>query len=215
MKRSNKKIETIAVTALSTEVNKHDLLHPLFGTNDKTPFFDGFIEVYSDNNPSRSSWLGRISVQIKGKGVQNFSKREAKFPIEKEWLLAYKSEFGIIFFVVEVLKSTGDTKIFCKQLLPYDIIKLLETIKNRKPKKKDQKSKGITVKMSELKDDDNNNLNIICHNFLNNRKKQSHPNLLHLEQINNIEGFNFSAPLNPEILNRSMVLLIVFHQICA
>lgn len=194
MGRSNKKIEIIAVTALSTEVNKHDLLHPLFGTNDKTRFFDGFIEVDKDCKDSCSSWLGRITVQIKGTGVNNFSESEAKFSIKKEWLLAYQSEFGIIFFIVEILKNTGETKIFCKPLLPFDIIQLLERMGD---------DNSIKVKMPELKNDDDNNLSIICHSFLYNRKKQSHPNLLSLDQIKNIVKFHVSAPLHDhELLNR-------------
>jgi hypothetical protein len=198
MGRDSNKIESIGITAVTTEVNRHDLLHPDLDTNDKTLFFDGHIHVYKAKAQNKINWLGRIPVQVKGKEVTTFHKETTNFRLEKSWLMAYKSEAGAMFFVVEILKSSQETRIFCEQYLPYDIEKLLEKIGTKK---------SIGIKLSQLIRNEASDLSISCHNFLKDREKQSHRKVISFDKITGFEGLHFSITMNTGSLSLNDYIL--------
>jgi len=183
MGRDANKIDSIAVDTVSQETNRHDLLHPNFNKGDKEPFFDGHIWVYKVSPQKQENYLDRIPVQIKGREVKGFSKSKCSFrPVKKAELEAYRKESGIIFFVVEVLKNKSQqTKIFWKQLLPYDIDFLMKKMK---------RDNSTTINLTSL---DKKDLTLLCQNFIANRKKQKHDNTKAFCEIKNIDGFAISA----------------------
>lgn len=71
-----KKIEELAAIAVKGSILKTDTLSQFITENDKTPSWDGFILLYNDSNKNKSSILGRVDVQVKGKLSSNFQKRK-------------------------------------------------------------------------------------------------------------------------------------------
>ena len=79
-------------------------IHECFPTqyipdNDKEPFFDGHLYLYSDGmRDNKKYYLGRVPIQIKGKEVDDFIIDKWKFKLDKEDLEAYLHD--PVFFVV-------------------------------------------------------------------------------------------------------------------
>ena len=189
MKRDSNKIDSIAVDAVSQETNQHDLLHPDLNKGDKRPFFDGHILVYKGKNQTNENYLDRIPVQIKGQEVKSFSKTPCRYrPVKKSALEAYRNESGILFFVVEILKGGNETKIFWKQMLPYDISLLIEQMKRKKRKEKRTNSTTIILNCLEKTD-----LTLVCQNFIVNRAKQKHGLIKTLDTIKGVDELSISA----------------------
>lgn len=183
MGRDAKKIETIAVDAVSQEVNRHELLQPELATNDKTLSFDGHINVFKAPQQKKENHSGRVPVQVKGREVATFKRDKCSFQVDKTDLDAYMRESGVIFFVVEILKESNDTKIFWKQLLPYDLNKVLHRIEKK------QKKSGF-IELVPLEGQD---LTVICQNFIEDQQKQKHGKIKMLFEIEGLRGFSISA----------------------
>lgn len=63
-------IEKIAVSKLNSPIARCELLRPEISENDKTPSFDGYIELYSKPGNKKSDFLGKCPVQVKGQIFQ-------------------------------------------------------------------------------------------------------------------------------------------------
>jgi len=177
------RIGEIAATAVQIEVNRFELLRANFPSMSKEPIWDGAIYVYKNRSLANSQLRGRVPVQIKGKEVNRFSDKTCKYPVDISVLSGFKSEFGGLFFLVEILKTTHETKIFCEQLLPYDLEKILNATK------KNQKNK--TIPINALLKTDVSSLHITCINFLDNRAKQAASKIIPLQDIEYPNGFSF------------------------
>ena len=59
--------EALAVAKIQGMVARCPHLKPFVASNDKTPFTDGHIDVYSALGQKKADWLGRVSVQVKGR----------------------------------------------------------------------------------------------------------------------------------------------------
>ena len=106
---SKKDIEELATGAVRRYFNTCELISPQIQENDKTPDWDGFLNIYKRKKDIRTNYVGSLRIQIKGKQVKEFEDKES-FPIETVFLNNSRSE-GFIFFVVEV-KEDGTSKIF-------------------------------------------------------------------------------------------------------
>ena len=183
MGRDAKKIESIAVNAISQVVDSHNLLHSELKTNDKTISFDGHIDVFREEKHKKENYFGQVPVQIKGREINSFKRDKCSFQVEKNDLKIFMQESGVIFFVVEILKDQDTTKIFWKQLLPYDIDKVLRRIEKRR-------KKSGYIELTPLESQD---LTLICQNFIVDGKKQKHGVVKTVSEIEGLQGLNISA----------------------
>lgn len=165
-------IEQAATNAIESIILRNPYLTPFIESHDKTPSWDGFINVYNTKNPKHpnDSFEGRVPLQIKGKDISIHKKSVEvciediiNYRIRKNDLNAFKSEGGAIFFVVLIDKKYN-TKIYFKELLSLDIERALKELKE-----KDIQSLSMNFEVFPNKEDDIAN---IFFNFIRNRKKQ-------------------------------------------
>ena len=157
-------IEQEATNAVRTSIIRNPYLSAYVDENDKTPVWDGFVNVYIDKNPNhpKSSLFGRVPIQVKGKKVQNVLKNRIAFRVSKDDLRAFNSEGGAIFLVV-LINEKYETQIYYKDLLPLDLSRGL---------KKVAKKKSIALDFRRIPNDEDELANLFL-NFAINRKKQS------------------------------------------
>lgn len=159
-------IESIAVDYLSLQIARCELLRSEIPKKDKTPSFDGHIELYSKPDNKKSDLLGRCPVQVKGKIFQDedFFKEKISYPADVDDLKNYLKDGGVIYFVVGINETHTQYKIYYCSLLPIDIKNLLNQLK-----KTEQKGKSIHLdnfpQSSEQIED-------IFQHFVFHRKKQ-------------------------------------------
>lgn len=117
-------IEISAVNAVEEYIMRSSFMAPHISDTDKTPIWDGSIFLYSRKEDDKckiqsvENFVGRISVQVKGKCVKVLPKRPA-YQISVSSLNAYKKEGGVIFFVVYLV---GESRyIHCAFLSAIDI----------------------------------------------------------------------------------------------
>lgn len=110
-----KDIEELAISAVKSYFNTCALFSPHISDNDKTPDWDGTLDLYEKEKDVRKNFFGSIGIQVKGKLVKDF-KGKTSYPVETVFLSNALNK-GFIFFVVEV-KENGETKIFYKTMAP-------------------------------------------------------------------------------------------------
>ncbi len=122
--------EQKATAAIIDIISTTSRLKSFINSNDKEPSFDGNIYIY-DNDEYQKKNLKRVSVQIKGKGVQAKPKATIKYPISAVDLDIFMRNGGTMFFVVYIDKATGATKqIYYSALLPFKIKEILKLNQN-------------------------------------------------------------------------------------
>jgi len=120
-------VETLSVAAVDKVIALCPGLTSYIARNDKTPFTDGHIEVYSGEVKKNKTRVGRVHVQVKGRAVRTRTGRKRTWPVERENLLAYMKDSGVLYFVVDVEEVTGECEIYYALLSPFKIRALLET----------------------------------------------------------------------------------------
>lgn len=124
--------EALAVSEIARLIGGCPNLKAYISTNDKTPFTDGYIDVYSAIRQSKDDWSGRVSIQVKGRSRPTKKGSLAKFPIERTDLLGYQKDAGVLYFVVTVDPKTMRCTAYYALLSPFAI----EAILNRHPSSK-------------------------------------------------------------------------------
>ncbi|WP_259300166.1 hypothetical protein [Phocaeicola vulgatus] len=109
---SKKDIEELATGAVKRYFNTCNLVSPQIQENDKTPDWDGELNLYENKKDIRKNYIGSLRIQVKGKEVPKFKDKET-FPVETVFLKNARNE-GFVFFVVEVM-TDGKSKIFYKK----------------------------------------------------------------------------------------------------
>ncbi|MCG3088504.1 hypothetical protein [Sporosarcina cyprini] len=155
-------LEALAVTRIVTlAMQPGTLLEPSIPIGDKGVSFDGHISVYKDNSLKKSSLLGRVPVQVKGKAVEKFSSLQTKYSkLELDDLRNYYNEGGVIFFVCEVMEN-GNVEVFAKILLPLDLKALIDGYGQQQT---------TTINLNHVKD--LKTLTAICNHFLKEQRRQ-------------------------------------------
>ncbi len=125
------RIEKLGTTAIERLVLKYPNLKPFVKENDKTPFFDGRIQVYREND-----YLGDVDIQIKSKEVEVFTEREITHALSVKDLKSFRNQGGVLFFVVELQKTLS--RVFYETLLPADIENIFKQLKAKTKKEKYQ-----------------------------------------------------------------------------
>ena len=161
---NNRKIETLGVSHLSTFIDKHELLQSYFDRNDKTPVWDGEIHVLKSPSEKKDEILGKVPVQIK-------TTRQKKdvlksFSLDTRDLELYKSNGGVVLFVVWLNEDNGLRDIYYKSLPPLSIKNLL---KKSKLKNKSTNTKKLSIEIFKL---DEKKMYPMLVDFINNSQKQ-------------------------------------------
>jgi len=154
-------IEKLATSAVEDAISKTDYITPYINSADKQPFWDGYLCAYSDSSKKNEFFIGKVSVQVKGKSCKEFAKNEYKYLVKVTDLKSFNIEGGTIYFVVQINES-GDKKIFYNALLPFELNKMLSRA---------GKKNKMTIKVYEFPTDKTEIANIIL-NFVRDKDKQ-------------------------------------------
>lgn len=125
-------VEGQAVAAVSTIFGRCPRLMAELASNDKTPFTDGFIYVYSSEKQSNATAMGRVPVQIKGRTHTAKIKETAdtiQFGIDRVDLEFFKQDGGVLYFFVPVSPDGYAKGVFYEALTPFRINRLLDKMK--------------------------------------------------------------------------------------
>lgn len=144
---NNKKIEKKAVKAVDTLfLDKSINIDPNLATDDTGISFDGNAIIFSNEETTKASYLNSIPVQVKGKIVDSFSKKIAKYnKFDKDTFKNFQYEDGVVVFLVEILRSNPEKK---KIFYTFLDTMTLESILNEL---KDKKRKTKTIKLEKVK----------------------------------------------------------------
>jgi hypothetical protein len=115
--------ELLAVTKMIELIAECPHLAPYFDSNDKTPLTDGHIDIHSSEEQSKKNFCGRVPVQIKGRQV---SKKMTTFPISKDDLDGHLKDSGVLYFVVNIDKSSRQRRTYYAMLTPFTITRILQ-----------------------------------------------------------------------------------------
>ncbi len=128
-------IENIAISAFTTLISKSDYLVSSINSLDRGPSWDGKILVYDKpgDNHSKEDYKYGIPVQIKGK-KSNSRKKKRSYNVEVSDLKNYQKEVGVVFIVVYYDNNGENSHIYYKELLSYDLKRLLKEVGNQKTK---------------------------------------------------------------------------------
>lgn len=113
-------VEALAVAKIQAMVARCPHLKPFIASNDKTPFTDGHIDVYSGLAQKKVDWLGRVSVQVKGRSSTGKQPPQTSFGISRVDLLGFQRDSGVLYFYVAVDKRGHCTPYFAL-LSPFTI----------------------------------------------------------------------------------------------
>lgn len=158
---SNKQIELFAVNAVTTAANFFPLI-PDIPIGDKGISFDGHIDVMENVSEKREAFFGKVPVQVKGTCVEEFSGSTRNFSLELAHFENFYKVNGAVLFVVEVDSApNGNTKIFYKQLLPYELKIIISQFGHQKTR---------SIELRELAE---TSIYIVCRQFLIESRKQT------------------------------------------
>ncbi|MCC0662489.1 hypothetical protein [Clostridioides sp. ZZV15-6597] len=143
-------------------------------SNDKTPSWDGELFLYKKNkiekenclDNKKENLLKKINIQLKANEVKKLSGKKRTFSMNVSDLRNYYNNEGVILFVVEI-ESVNKMKVYCRNLLPVDLINILNEIDRNK---KNQLTKS--VELYELRFE-NNHFERIVNSFYRNINKQT------------------------------------------
>jgi hypothetical protein len=95
-------IENLAVSKIGAALSGCPHLKAYLSTNDKTPFTDGHIDLYSSLAQTNENWRGRVSVQVKGRTRSAKPRATMQFQVSRVDLAAFQRDSGVLYFVVAV-----------------------------------------------------------------------------------------------------------------
>jgi len=72
------KTESIAISAITNEINQYDNLQENLRKRDKEPVWDGKIELYKKDSNKTTDIVGIIPVQVKGQNIKTKSNHNKK-----------------------------------------------------------------------------------------------------------------------------------------
>jgi len=97
---NSKRIEMNAIIKLRNELGRCDRIISEIPDNDRTPSWDGNIQLYEMSNLKKDNMQGIINVQVKGQSVKNIKKQSITYSVEVADLKNFRLVGGTIFFVV-------------------------------------------------------------------------------------------------------------------
>lgn len=124
-------IEGIAIGEIKSVFNKSDFLVCRLDSNDKTPSWDGAIEVYQKRGDvhKKGDLIGLIPIQVKGQKIKKETRRKRSnkrsYAVDKEDLENYNRRGGTVFFVVHIGPGGICLGRFYAILLPFELQQIL------------------------------------------------------------------------------------------
>ena len=154
---STRKTEEKAINKINCLIDEISCAISNIEKNDKTITWDGTIDFYNGNVDKKANLDFFIDVQVKGR-TRNKKKLENKsqFDLDILDLKNYLKKDGTLLLVVEFKNNSNEYKIYFASLLPYDIHKYLEYVKDTEIEK-------VKIKTREIKN--SIHLETICRNF--------------------------------------------------
>lgn len=136
-------IEELAVHKVEGMLHVCQKTRSYIDKNDRTPFTDGHIDVYSSNSHIKENHLGRVAIQVKGRATEK--KREfptyTTYQVSCADLRGFLKTNGVLFFLVLIDKNDlGRKKVYYSLLNPFKINYTLGRVRS------DQKSVAIRFK---------------------------------------------------------------------
>jgi hypothetical protein len=159
----SKLIEMRGIAKLKNCLLKSLYLVPDINENDKTPSWDGFIELYRNDkaNKKKSDLVSRIPIQVKSRIDVNLLYNKISYSTKKADLVNYLNDGGVILIVV-VMKDYDEYKIFFETLTPLKIKRYLKIMKAKKSQ---------TIILNEFPKDNVKEFTDIFFNFSHDMKK--------------------------------------------
>lgn len=124
-------IEGIAIDNIKSVFNKSDFLVCRLDSNDKTPSWDGAIEVYQKRGDvhKKGDLVELIPIQVKGQKLKKEPRRKrtskCSYAIDKADLDNYNKRGGTVFFVVHIGPGGICLGRFYAILLPFELQQIL------------------------------------------------------------------------------------------
>jgi len=155
-----RKIETLSVGYLKNVIVRCNHLQPYFDSNDKTPSYDGTIQI-SKSEGGKKDLAGIVHVQIKGKQLEKLPSGNRTFNVDVSDLRNYQGT-GVMFFVVYI-DCNDNCKIYYETLTPVKIKLYLDNTPDEQ-KTKSIKLRPLPVNLFEIE--------TIIGNFCEDTRKQ-------------------------------------------
>ena len=147
-------IENLAVSKLTDELAKCDLVLPFLNTGDREPSWDGHIYVYQpSDDPDRcpkGALLRRIPVQIKGQ-VGRLQWNSISYPVQIADLKNYVKEDGILYFVVRIREDGEARRIYYRFFPKWELETQLQELSHPGQKQKSFKFKPFPERKGRIK----------------------------------------------------------------
>lgn len=121
-------VESLAVSKVTTMIARCSHLKAFITVNDKTPFTDGYIDLYNDIRQTKADWRGRITVQVKGRTIRSRKSTPPTHSIARTDLLAYQRDSGVLYIFVNVDRRTSACTPYYVLLSPFRIEALLSGV---------------------------------------------------------------------------------------
>ena len=176
MALTKKAIETLSVDAVRDSIMMAELLDQYIPDNDKEPFWDGAVYIYSDKKHNKDTFIGRMPVQVKGTKNNDLSKDEITYPINTTDLRGYLADGGVIYFVVYISNNGLSKKIYYIELTPIRIRVFLNEAKK-------QQNKSIKLKAFPFDNDAKTTIFMNCLQHCQKQASFSHAELFSLEEL--------------------------------
>lgn len=160
---NNTQIEQWAIDAVGNALSKTDTLRRFLKENDKTPLWDGDVFIYKSNDWENENFIGKVSVQLKGKLAikEELSKEVVSYPVRIVDLVNYIKNDGTIYFVVLInKKNTLQKVVYYETLTPQKIRGYIKGIEHQE---------SCTIKLRQFPKD-KYKIQTIFHNFYPNSR---------------------------------------------
>jgi hypothetical protein len=114
----SRRIEKRGILKLKECLTRSEYLMPVINEDEKIPSWDGYIELYNNNNSNyKKADIIRIPVQVKSHMGTDISQENVSENIKKSDLINYSNDGGAILFVV-VMKDYDAHRIYYDTLTP-------------------------------------------------------------------------------------------------
>ena len=99
-------IETLSISAVRDSIDVCKYLQQYIESNDKSPSWDGYVNIYDGTDKAKAHMKGRMPVQVKGKECTDHSAEAISFSADVSDLRNYLYDGGAMYFVVLIDPST-------------------------------------------------------------------------------------------------------------
>lgn len=155
--------EQIGASTVTLSLIKTKRLIPTITLGDRNPSWDGDVRIYPNDENTKDTLIGKVDVQVKGKIC--FERTPSIiYTTEIADLRNFLNGGGAIYFIVYMDETGENTKIYFKEFLPYNLLKILKECPSN------QKTKNIEY--SEFPEETLDKIEIFT-NFFENKKLQA------------------------------------------